>query len=303
MIFTLYLGENLNFNGSIMKFITKMGVTCTTIAMMASTLSYAGTVPTETLTSMLTDNYIGADDNSVSTKDVIGGSDYDIEWMTVDKSVSGQLTVQVKTAFVSHNTSSYYDLGDLFIMDKDNYTKADECSDGSGNIGCNENSKRTTSNTVKSTNEWEYAFDLGGERYTNGVGEDGELRDIENTGNTSYTSDVIRTGKDGGHRGWQIKMVENTPTSVGSGKWTSDVGNDILTMTFDISHSSLMGAAQLALRWQMTCANDIIEVVTNFATPPGSPTSVPEPSTFLLMLLAGFGLFASRQKKKITFKA
>jgi hypothetical protein len=96
MILTLYLGVNLNFNGSIMKFITKMGVMCTTIAMMSSTLSYAGTVPTETLTSELQDNYIGADGNQVSIQDIYGGSDYNIEWITVDKSVANELTVQVK---------------------------------------------------------------------------------------------------------------------------------------------------------------------------------------------------------------
>lgn len=273
-----------------MKFITKLGVTCATITMLASTVSYAGTVPV----GALLDNYIGADGNSQSTQDAIGGSNYDVEWMTVDNSVSGQLTVKVKSAFVSHNTSSGYDLGDLFIMDAKNYTKAAKCSDGSGNIGCNESSHKTTSNTVKSTNEWEYAFDLGGERDTNGVDENGHLRDIENTGNTAYSHDVIKTGKNGSHRGWQVIMSENDPTSKGKGKWSSDVGKDILTMTFDISNTSLMGAAQLALRWQMTCANDIIEVVTNFKK---SGTSVPEPSSILLMLLAGFGLFASRQKK------
>jgi hypothetical protein len=94
-------------------------------------------------------------------------------------------------------------------------------------------------------------------------------------------------------------MVENAPTSVGSGKCTSDLGNDILTMIFDISNSSLMGVAQLALRWQMTCANDIIEVVTNFK----KSASVLKPSTLFLMLLSGFGLSASRQKKEIKFKA
>jgi hypothetical protein len=284
-----------------MKFITKIGVACTTIAMMASTISYAGTVPT----GALLDHYIGADGDSPETQDVFGGPDYDIEWMTVDNSVSGQLTVQVKTAFVSHNTSSYYDLGDLFIMDSSNYTKADECSSGSVEFGCNESSTTTTSNTKKSSNEWEYAFDLGWQRKTDGVGVAGELRDIANTGNTEFSSDVIDTYKDGGERGWQIIMSKNAPDSVGSGTWTSDVGNDILSMTFDISNTPLMGAAQLALRWQMTCANDIIEVVTNFGsggTGTGN-TQVPEPSTFMLMLLAGFGLFASRKKKDSKYKA
>ena len=67
-----------------MKFITKLGVTCATIAMMASTMSFASTVSTQTLTSRLVDNYIGADGSSYSTTDAIGGSGYDVNWMTVD---------------------------------------------------------------------------------------------------------------------------------------------------------------------------------------------------------------------------
>ena len=281
-----------------MKFITKLGVTCATITMMASTISYAGTVPV----GALLDNYIGSDANSVSTQDVFGGSNYDVEWMTVDNSVAGELTVKVGSQFISHNTNSTYDLGDLFLMDAAKYTKAANCADGSGNIGCNENSKKTTTNTVKSSNKWEYAFDLGGERDTDGVNETGHLRDIANTGYTAFSDDVITTEKYGDHRGWQVIMSENSPTSKGSGTWNSDVDNDILTMTFDISNvPSLMNATQLALRWQMTCANDIIEVVTNFATSPPAP--VPEPTTLLLMSIAGFGLFASRQKKGMKFNA
>ena len=60
----LLLDKNLNFNGSIMKFITKIGVACTTVAIMASTSSYAGTVVT---TGTLLDTYIGASANNPYT--------------------------------------------------------------------------------------------------------------------------------------------------------------------------------------------------------------------------------------------
>ena len=284
-----------------MKFITKIGVTFATVAMMVSTATYAGTVPTNALF----DNYVGADGGYQSTQDVYGGSNYDIEWMTVDKSDSGLLTVNIKSAFISHNTSSYYNLGDLFLMDADNYTQADACSDGSGRVGCNESSHQATYYTKKSTNEWEYAFDLGGNRGSNRVEQSGNLRDIANTGNTAYSSDIIETGKNGGHRGWQVIMSENDPNAVGDGgHWTTNTSTDILTMIFDISTTPLMQASQIALRWQMTCANDIIEVVTNFkGSKPGDSASVPEPGTFMLMLLAGLGFFASRQKKAMKFKA
>lgn len=286
-----------------MKFITKLGVTCATIAMMASTMSFASTVSTQTLTSRLVDNYIGADGSSYSTTDAIGGSGYDVNWMTVDKSVNGFLTVIVDSNFIS-NTSSGYKLGDLFIMDADNYQEAADCSGLTGKVGCNESSSATTYNTVKTTNEWEFAFDLGGGRDTNGrsvSNVSGKLRDIKNSGYVNYRSDLISTGKDGSHRGWQAIMVQNDPNAVGSGNWSTNASSNLLTMTFDIRGTSLMDAAQLALRWQMTCANDIIEVVTNFRT--NNTTVVPEPSTMLLMLLAGFGLFASRKKQTIGFKA
>lgn len=274
-----------------MKFITKLSLACASIAMMASSLSYAGTVPANALF----DNYVGADGGNQSTQDVYGGANYDIEWMTVDRSVAGELTVQIKSAFISHNTSSYYDLGDLFIMDRDDYTEADQCSDGSGRVGCNESSHQATSDTKKSTNQWQYAFDLGGNRDSNRYNQHGNLRDIANTGYTSYSSDVIKTGESGGHRGWQVIMSKNAPSAVGSGgHWSTNTYSDILTMTFDISASTLMDAAQLAFRWQMTCANDIIEVVTG---PKSGNTTVPEPGTLMLMLLAGLGLFASRQKQ------
>lgn len=276
-----------------MKFIKKLGVTCATITMMVSMTSNAGTVATETMTTALLDNYVGADGNSPSTIDAIGGSDYNIDSMTVEKTASGQVTVKVSSAFISHNTSSRYDLGDLFIMDADHYTQADQCSASDTRLGCNESSHRSTSNTVKTSNQWEYAFDLGSERDTNGVNESGELRDIAGTGHTGYINDVIQTEKLGGHRGWQVIMAQNAPDSKDTGTWNSDVGNDILTMTFNISNTTLINATQLAFRWQMTCANDIIEVVTNFK----NTTSVPEPSALLLMLLAGFGLFSSRRQK------
>ena len=44
----------------------------------------------------------------------------------------------------------------------------------------------------------------------------------------------------------------------------------------------------------MTCANDIIEGVASFA-PPKDTIAVPEPQTFVLMLLAMFGLIYRRK--------
>ena len=295
-----------------MKFITKIGVTCTTIAMMASTLSYAGSVPTETLTSMLTDHYIGADGNSTSTDDYISNNNntnthYDTTWMQVEKTINGSqgsLSINVKSNFIGYD--SKFKLGDLFLMDGADYQTASSCL-GNTARGCDENSYSL------GTNKWEYAFDLGLDLGDTGIRNSetdysgsGMLRDIDTNGNvTKYSSDYHQSVNTSSQlskhvRSWQIVDVKGTNSGVGvGGNWNTDVASQLLTMSFDISGTTLMDADQIALRWAMSCANDIIEVVTNFKT----PTSVPEPSTLFLMILAGFGLFVFRQKKGIRFKA
>ena len=287
-----------------MKFITKLGVTCATVAMMASSMGYAGTVTS----SQLNDHYIGADGASSSTKDYTPNdatAHYDTHWMKVARTINGNqgsLTVTVNSNFVAHNTASSYKFGDLFIMDAAGYDLADACTDNKGNaaFGCNEYSEKRSSDpiidTVKSSNNWEYAFDLGGGRdssYADNVVKTGKLKELDQD---KYEYSLKSTKSD---REWQAIMVNDSAVdSVGNGTWGTNVSEKLLTMTFDISNSSLMGAAQLALRWQMTCANDIIEVVTNFG-----PTPVSEPKTFILMLLAGLGIIASRPKKSIKSSA
>lgn len=287
-----------------MKFVNKLSAVCLATAVMLSGASFAGTVTT----TELNDNYIGADGAKAWDVDYApndAAAHYDIHWMQVSKTIDGNqgsLSVTVNTNFVSYNNTSGFSFGDLFLMDAANYQQADACVDSAGNnaFGCNEYTEQTYTasgpvDTVKSSNEWEYAFDLSGSRsnsYANGVNKDGDLREI----NQSHYEYSINSTK--GNRDWQAIMVNDSAVSrVGGGTWNTDIANDLLTMTFDISGTSLMDAAQLALRWQMTCANDIIEVVTNFG-PDGTTGSkpIPEPGTIFLMLLAGFGLFASRKK-------
>jgi len=318
----LLLDKNLNFNGSIMKFITKIGVACTTVAIMASTSSYAGTVVT---TGTLLDTYIGASANNTSTTDATPNSNYDILGMKVSRDISAKLlTVEVNSNFIGYNSS--FQLGDLFLMDEANYTAAASCKNNTA-FGCSENSY------TSGTNKWEYAFDLGldldststNNSTSNYINQTGQLIDIESGGSVTdpgsayhqsvNTSSQLKGG--GGSRYWQVVDIITpngstsnpaTPSSaVGAGgNWSTDIGLQTLTMSFDITGTSLLTVDQIALRWAMSCANDIIEVVADLRTSSGGgggSTPVPEPSTFMLMLLAGFGLFASKQKKAIKFKA
>ena len=292
-----------------MTFITKLSAVCAAITVVASSMSYAGTVTT----TQLEDNYIGANGKYVSTKDYTPNdvtANYDIHWMQVAKTINGNqgsLTVTINSNFVAYNNDSKYKFGDLFIMDAAGYTQADACTDNKGKaaFGCNEYSVtpqgKHSHNTKESPNKWQYAFDLSGKRknsYADGVNKNGKLKEIDQN---NYANSFITTSS---NRKWQAIMVnDRAVNTVGNGSWNTNIANKLLTMTFDISGTSLMGAAQLALRWQMTCANDIIEVVTNFKSGKSGPTPVPEPGTLMLMLLAGVGLFAARQKKRVEFKA
>jgi hypothetical protein len=313
-----------------MKFITKLGVACTTVAMMASTLSYAGTVST----GALLDRYVGASYGTYNDKDYLPDdtyANYDVSSMQVSKTDEGILTVKVSSKFIGFD--SIFKLGDLFLMDGNTYNTADTCGGSmgaNGYRGCNEDSYDND------TNKWEYAFDLGldlaNTSIKNSTSEytktDGVLREIDPNGSVTssssdYHDDVNSSSQlkgGGGVRGWQLVDVKGTTDEaldengnyVGvDDHWQTSIDtnnnvNNFLTMSFDISGTSLMAADQIALRWAMSCANDIIEVVADLRTSSGGgggSTPVPEPSTFMLMLLAGFGLFASKQKKDSKFKA
>jgi hypothetical protein len=305
---------NLNFNGSIMKFITKMGIACTTVAMMVSTLSYAGTVTTD----ILDDHYIGAYANNTSTSDYMptNNPNYNTHSMQVSRIINGaqgSLSVTVNSNFVGYD--SIYKLGDLFLMNGANYNVAASCIGGTAR-GCSENSY------TSGTNKWEYAFDLGLDlndatknSTTNYSNEAGQLRKIDTSGDvtstgSNYHQSVNTASQLKGGRSWQIVDVKSTspyaPAVGAGGTWDTNVTSKELTMSFDISGTALMSADQIALRWAMSCANDIIEVVANLKTSGGGgggSTPIPEPSTFMLMLLAVFGLFASKQKKDMKFRA
>jgi len=292
-----------------MKFINKLSMMCASIAMMASTMSYAGTV----VTSVLDDNYIGAFADNTSNSDYMptNNSNYDTHWMQVSRDLdNGTLSVQVNSNFVGYR--SIYKLGDLFLMDANNYTAASDCNDwraGADAFGCSENSY------TAGTNKWEYAFDLGLDLNDNSKNsksnynnKTGQLRQLDTRGDvtdsrSAYHQGVNTASQLKGGRSWQIVDAKSSNQSVGGGTWNTDVTAKLLTMTFDISNTALMTTDQIALRWAMSCANDIIEVVTNFKTSkPGNSTSVPEPSTILLMLLAGFGFYSSRKKQGFGIK-
>lgn len=256
---------------------------------------FAGSIPA----GAIVDDYIGGTGNHGATGQDVFGSGYDTKWMQVkrtkDSDGNSFLNVFVNSEFVSKNKAGGINYGDLFLMDGSNYQTPDSCVvAGEAKVGC-----RDTLHS--SDNQWQYAFDLGYARTKSNKKLDydhrrnGVLREIPAS---NYANSFITTenyGSGGYSRSNQIVLVKNLNTIRGSGKWWVDTSDNILAMSFNITNTSLASASQIALRWAMTCANDIIEGKVSLAS--AKPTPVSEPSTLFLMFAAFAGLVV-RQKKQ-----
>ena len=71
--------------------------------------------------------------------------------------------------------------------------------------------------------------------------------------------------------------------------------NDYISFSFNVAGLGLSDPAQLAFRWAMTCANDVISGIAY--RPNGNNQQVPAPATAVLILggLAGMGMIRRRR--------
>ena len=173
------------------------------------------------------------------------------------------MTVRVNTNF---STPDQYgvDFGDLFIS-----------TDGWNVAGTAANHYLSDD---ASTGDWEYVFDTSA-----GMLYGGSF--------TVLTSDDI-FGSFGTYRnGQEVQRGSGGTAYEGSNVDMSNVGyGGSITYSILLSSLGLSGDLALGLKWGMSCANDTIEGEVRY-------TSVPEPSTLLLLgaSLLGFGFTAKRK--------
>jgi len=282
-------------------------------AVVALSVLSVNTFATDITGEVIMDNYIGAGNSN----DVYGNEHvYDIDKMIVDRDIVGgttTLSIDIFTSFYNNNYeySGGYNrirLGDLFMSADDSLNGTDVTPwdpTGTGKFGTD---RFTDSASASNTGtNWNYVYDLSGQR-KNVYSEYGQLK-------TDFGSNQVYSSTDwhgSSARTNQAVMLvdDNSDTKVGDqSRWdlyhnvVSYTKNGIdygkLSLSFDVTGTDLATANQIAFRWAMTCANDIIEGLASFDTQsprPGDGTTVPEPSTIILMLLAMAGLIYRKKE-------
>ena len=111
--------------------------------------------------------------------------------------------------------------------------------------------------------------------------------------NTNYYSDYnSNNAYDNIHYNGSTYNANSTFWNSAWSNWSA--GNGKVSFTFDVANTALATANQIAFRWTMSCANDIIEGLVSVRDP-DNQVKVPEPQTLLLMLLGMAGI-AYRRK-------
>lgn len=222
----------------------------------------------------INDNYIGAGYGS----DVKGSSSiYDIDRMVVQRTGS-TLTVDIFTNFAGKNGYNGIEFGDLFMS-------TDLPVNLSGWKTSQESkSDRYSKYNNNTTTNWNYAYNLWDHSRDNRSSGWGHLV-------SGFDNSDVKTTSDSSHRRNQAVSVNNYSSSGGWNKWHAN--NNKITFSFDVAGTALETATQIAFRWSMTCANDIIEGLVSIAD--DQSVKIPEPQSLMLLLL-GFAGLALRKR-------
>jgi len=271
--------------------------------LVVSTGSMAGDI---TATEIM-DNYIGKGRST----DVYGNVDqFDVDKMSVERTGT-TLSVDIYTSF--YDDIGSYMLGDLFMaVSHDGTTPWNPTGDApyTNDRYSRNDLNRAWKNNNTGTN-WNYAYTLGGDR-GNYFGDGQLVSGFDN--NDLKLSNQYHGRYSRKFQAISVNSYDNVHGSssdwgVASNKSYTKNGIDYgkISFSFDVAGTALATANQIAFRWAMSCANDIVEgLVPTNTTPgvpgqPGDPTKVPEPATVFIMLLALAGVAYSRRKQGDSF--
>ncbi|TWX66331.1 PEP-CTERM sorting domain-containing protein [Colwellia demingiae] len=216
--------------------------------------------------------------------DANGGWAYEIKKMYVQWADNDLITVDIYTNFVGYNNrtsagNSRIVLGDLLIGTKGKSNPFDYAfvlSDRDSNL---------YSNSKYRTKHWD---------------KKGNLTEIDSTlSSKDYHGSPSNTGTGEVMAGTTKGNSTEGDWSVNNYGWKTGK-TDKISFSFNVNGiDAFQNASQLAFSWAMSCANDVVDGVVNV----DRPTSVPEPTTLLLMLLALGFMAKSRNKKANDFSA
>ncbi len=253
----------------------------------------------------ITDNYIGAGYDY----DVKGQNNHwDIDRMVVTRTGT-LMTVDIITSFYNDIGRSGIVLGDLFMSTEIGANGTPWNPNNSGNNFENDRYSKRNNNT--GTN-WNYAYTIDNDDRDNIYGY-GNKNNVGGSGDGKLVSgfsrnDLAISNRNQGHRANQAVFLKNGNynthyRSSSNNGWqnegyleTDGSWYGTISFSFDVAGTALASANQIAFRWAMSCANDIIEGLVSVDSPDNS-TPVPEPQTLLLMLLGMAGI-AYRKKQQ-----
>ena len=248
---------------------------------------------------VIMDNYIGAGYH----KDVYGSkSRYDIDKMNVTRNGT-QLSIDIFTSFYNDVNYKGIKLGDLFMSTSSGGGSAwNPYSTGGSPF---QNDRFSTGSSSNTGTDWNYVYDLSSARDgTSGIGklksgfDHNDLYVSTNLHSSARQNQgvMLADGRQTTHStsAWNVGGYSYSKTFNGR-NGAYDVHYGKISFSFDVAGTALATAHQIAFRWAMTCANDIIEGMASLSNTP--PPSIPEPQTILLMLMGLFGLSMSQKRK------
>jgi len=224
--------------------------------------------------------------------DAVGGWKYEVDRMDIKWTRKDQITVDIYTNFVDYNNELSLSGSDKKIV--------------MGDLLMSTNGENTPFN---------YAFLLSdadrqqSNYYTkNHWDKTGTLSQISATAGANANTSAVGANKYHGNSSTAQngKVMGRNPVGAGrESSWTVDRQNtgihrnnfDKISFSFNVSGlDAFKNASQVAFSWTMSCANDIVSGVVDINNRPGTkPVNVPEPATFLLLLI-GLGFIVNSRR-------